>query len=306
MTGASGFIGQHLVSTLIKLGHQVRVLIRPEITFDSRIPPGCEQLAIDITDIQSLKAAVADANAVIYCAGSVRGRNPADFETANISGIHAMLGAMDEVVQPPPLLLISSLAASRPQLSYYAHSKFMGEQLLLDKPLIPWTILRPPAVYGAGDREMMPVLKMIKRGLLARVGPAGQKLSLLHVDDLVSAITFWLSATDSCLHKTYSIDDGTLGGYSWDAIGEAVNGGSYRTLQLPPFLLNTTARINLLLSSLLGYKPMLTPGKVRELRQPDWIGDNREFSETTGWQPRLDLRQGAKQLFADKSNSSLQ
>jgi len=182
-------------------------------------------------------------------------------------------------------------------LSDYAHSKFEGEQLLHRKPVLPWTILRPPAVYGPGDQEMLPLLKMIRRGLLTHVGPTGQRLSLLHVDDLASAVVSWLSAPQQCMHKTFAIDDGTPGGYSWQAIGEAVSDGNFRKLKVPQFLLEMTARTNLLTSAILGYKPMLTPGKVRELLQPDWLCDNQEFTHATGWKPRLDLKQGAKQLL---------
>lgn len=267
---------------------------------------GCEQVPVNLTDVDKLSGIVAESSAVVYCAGSVRGRHPADFETANIKGVMAMLDAMEQVHsssgKTPPMLLLSSLAASRPQLSDYACSKYEGEQLLRGKPLLPWTILRPPAVYGPGDREMMPLLKMIRRGLLAHPGPRDQRLSLLHVDDLTNAIVSWLSASQGCLHKSYAIDDGTTGGYSWEAIGEAVSDGKFRMLAVPRLLLDITARTNLLFASLLGYKPMLTPGKVRELVQPDWLCDNSKFTDATGWKPKLDLKRGAQLLFKVENN----
>ena len=163
---------------------------------------------------------------------------------------------------------------------------------------MPWTILRPPAVYGPGDREMLPILKLARRGLLAHTGPRDQRLSLLHVDDLAGACAAWLSLPQQCLHKTYSIDDGTLGGYDWRAIAEAVCEKEVRMLSLPRVLLDFSARVNLLLSSLLGYAPMLTPGKVRELVQAEWLCDNGAFTRATGWKPRMDLKRGAEQLFA--------
>ena len=85
------------------------------------------------------------------------------------------------------MLLLSSLAASKPDVSDYANSKYLGEQLLTAATGLLWTVLRPPAVYGPGDKEMLPVLKMARRGLLAHAGPRDQRLSLIHVDDLVSA-----------------------------------------------------------------------------------------------------------------------
>jgi len=301
ITGATGFIGQRLVSTLLEQGRRVRVMVRPEKAPDNRIPEGCEQVPVDLTDVDKLSGILAESNAVIYCAGSVRGRKPADFATANIKGVKAMTDALEQVHYSsgiaPPLLLLSSLAASRPTVSDYARSKHEAEQLLQGKPLLPWTILRPPAVYGPGDREMLPVLKMIRQGLLAHAGQRDQRLSLLHVDDLANAIVSWLSVAQKCSNKTYAIDDGTAGGYSWEAIGEAVNDGNFRRLAIPRLLLDITARTNLLFASVLGYKPMLTPGKVRELVQPDWLCDNSEFTAATGWKPQLDLKQGVQQLF---------
>ncbi len=298
ITGATGFIGQRLTRTLQATGHLVRALVRPEHYPDERVPAVCEQVAADLTDADSMAEAIAGSTAVVYCAGSVRGRGPVDFLTANIVGIQVMLDALERLPETPPLLLISSLAACRPELSDYARSKHAGEKLLLSRRSVPWSILRPPAVYGPGDREMLSLLKMARRGLLAHAGPADQRLSLLHVDDLINAIIAWLSASHSCLHKTYAIDDGRPGGYDWAAIGDVISGGKCHTLVVPRPLLAITARINLLTSYLLRYQPMITPGKVKELIQQDWLcSDNIEYTAATGWQPEMDLHAGIVQLF---------
>jgi len=110
-------------------------------------------------------------------------------------------------------------------------------------------------------------------------------------------VTAWLAVTQPSRNKTYAIDDGTTGGYDWQAIGEAVSDGRVRMLKVPRLLLEGTARANLLLSSLFGYSPMLTPGKVRELVQPEWLCDNRDFAAVSGWKPGFNLKQGAQQLF---------
>lgn len=272
-------------------------MVRPGKVADNRLPTTCEQLPVGLTDVDGLAGIVADCDAVIYCAGSVRGRSPDDFSNANIDGVRAMLDALERVSGSPPLLLVSSLAASRPQLSDYSFSKQAGEQLLLDKLSLAWTILRPPAVYGPGDKEMLTVLKTVRRGLLVHAGPKDQRLSFLHVDDLAQAVLAWLASWQQCLHKTYAIDDGRPGGYDWPAIGAAVCEGKYRSLNLPRILLDIAARSNLMAAKLAGYQPMLTPGKVRELVQADWLGDNSEFTVDTGWKPELDLHTGAQQLF---------
>jgi len=301
ITGATGFIGRRLVAGLLQRGIHVRAMIRPGKISDDRLPDACEQVPGELTDADALAKAVAGCSAVVYCAGSVRGRNAADFTAANVKGVQAMLKALRGTREPPSLLLISSLAASRPELSDYSRSKREGEEVLKGSSGLPWTIIRPPAVYGPGDREMLPVLKMARRGLLAHAGPADQKLSLLHVDDLVEAVACWLAAPNECLRQTYAIDDGTPGGYDWKAIGEAVSEGRFRMVGVPRFLLQGAGRLNMLLSTVFGYAPMLSPGKVRELVQPEWLCDNAAFTKATGWQPRLNLRRGAQKLFQSDS-----
>lgn len=304
ITGATGFIGRRIVSVLPERGFTARALIRPGKTSDARLPAECEQVPANLTDVEALAGAVAGCGAVVYCAGSVRGRTFADFATANVAGVKAMLEVLEHSEKKPPLLLISSLAASRPELSDYSSSKRAGEKALQEHPNLAWTVLRPPAVYGPGDREMLPVFKMIRRGLLFSAGPAGQRLSLLHVDDLADAVTSWLAAPQRCLHETYAIDDGTPGGYSWPAMGEAVSETRVRLLPVPRFLLNGAAHLNLLASGLFAYAPMLTPGKVRELVQQEWLCDNREFTVATGWRPKLDLKRGVRGLFKSKNGIS--
>jgi len=275
-------------------------MIRPDRQRDQRLPPGCQQIPVDLTDIEKLTDIVSTSSAIIDCVGSVRGRSAGDFASANINGVSAMAQALEESNSKQPLLLLSSLAASQPQLSDYANSKRAGEKVLLGKPSLSWTILRPPAVYGPGDREMLPLLKLIRRGYVVHPGPREQRLSLLHVDDLVCAVESWLAVPQRCLCKTYAIDDGNPGGYDWEGIASAVSERQAHLVRLPRFLLNITARANLLLSSLFGYLPMLTPGKARELAHSQWLCDNQAFTADTAWRPRLDLRLGVQQMFAPK------
>jgi len=303
ITGATGFIGQNLATGLLTSGHRVRVLIRPGLQSDVRVPDGCEQIPANLLDTEKLAEIVAATDAVIYCAGSVRGRSAADFAAANVGGVEAMTQALEESGNPPPLLLISSLAASRPQLSHYACSKFKGEQVLTAQRNLPWTILRPPAVYGPGDKEMLPLLQWIRRGYVVHPGPREQRLSLLYVDDLVRAIEAWLAKPQNVVHSIFSIDDGTPGGYDWPEIAEAVSEQPARLVRIPRGVLNPVAVLNLSLSYVFRYAPMLTPGKVQELLQPDWLCDNSEFVGATGWRPKVNLTEGARRLFAAESNT---
>lgn len=301
VTGATGFIGRHIVAALLAQGQAVTALIRPEKTSDARLPKACIQIPASITDFEQLKRLVSACTAVVYCAGSVRGGQLKDFQAANVDGLKTLLQALGDSGTRPPLLLISSLAASRPGLSDYSRSKFNGEQCLNSISDLPWTIFRPPAVYGPGDKEMLPILNLAGKGWVLNAGPRSQRVSLLHVEDLARAVLAWLAKPEPCEHQTYAIDDGTENGYSWPAIAEAAGAVRYRRLSLPGWLLASAAQMNLWLAKMFAYAPMFTPGKVRELTQDEWVcEDNTRFEAATGWRPTLDLKTGIKGLLPAK------
>jgi len=292
LTGATGFIGRGIQLALLDAGVPLRILMRPGSRRRQHADDRCEVFENALSDTSGLSRAVTAVSAIVYCAGSVRGRTLDDFMPANVTGLRAIVQAQADHAPETPILLISSLAASRPQISDYARSKFLSEEIVRQSSVSPWTILRPPAVYGPGDTEMLPVLRMVRRGLIFRPGPENQRLSLLYVDDLATAVLAWLRSWPTCNHGTYSIDDGHKGGYDWPAIAQASGRQRFLVIGIPYRLLAGIAAINLFVSGMIGYAPMLTPGKVRELTQMDWLCDNTAFSEATGWQPRTDLVRG--------------
>jgi len=292
LTGATGFIGRRIQQELLNAGIPVRSLVRPGSLNRHHADSRCEVLESTFSDSEGMSRAVHAVSAIIYCAGNVRGKDLNDFLPANVTGVKAILQALSSQASGAPILLISSLAASRPEISDYAQSKYLSEEIVRQTADVPWTILRPPAVYGPGDKEMLPVLKMARRGLIFRAGPENQRLSLLYADDLAAAILAWLRCWPECASQTYCIDDGRPGGYDWPSIAQASGRAQFRIIGIPYPLLAGIARANLFLSKLLGYAPMLTPGKIRELTQTDWLCDNTAFNRATGWQPQTDLVRG--------------
>lgn len=300
LTGATGFIGQQLQQRLLADGYRVRALVRPDSPNPDRLQPGCQAASVYLNDRDALRDALTDVSAVVYCAGSVRGRGPEDFAAANVDGLRHLAAVLSSLSAPPAVLLISSLAASRPEVSNYAASKAAGERVLGEHENLAWTILRPPAVYGPGDKEMSPILAWLRRGIAFVPGPPGQRISLLHVEDLTAAVVAWLRAGTACRHQVYSLDDGHPGGYDWPGMARAVGAGRVRQLRVPAMLLRLAGSVNWGLSRLLGYAPMLTPGKVRELTQESWVCDNEAFTRATGWTPVVDLGEGARRMFGAK------
>lgn len=275
----------------------VLAVVRPSSKHKNALLQGVETVFCDLSDTVQLVKAIERCGAVIHCAGSVRGRNLEDFRPANIAGVRAVVDAMNQANTRIPLLLISSLAATRPHVSDYANSKFLGERELIEHARFPWAIIRPPAVYGPGDKEMRPVLRLARKGLVTPAGPRDQKLSLVHVKDVATAVVACLKNLEACDGKTFTLDDGHEGGYDWEEIAQACSTGRHFRLNVPGWLLFGYGHVNLALSRILGYVPMLTPGKARELTQTDWVCNNTALNQATGWSPEIDLRQGVYSLF---------
>ncbi len=302
LTGATGFVGHRLQNHLLGNGYQVRALLRHGSARAGRLDARVERVEGALDNPQALARGLAGTRAVIHCAGVVRGRDWDDFAGVNVEGVRSLANAMKRLSSPPALLHVSSLAATHPELSSYARSKREGERLLEDYSELLWTVLRPPALYGPGDVELRPLLGLVRRGVVPVAGGEhGQRLSLMHVDDLCTAVLAWLKAPARHRHYCYEIDDGHPRGYSYPEIVEAICTQPLFSkpliIPLPIALLMGVARVNEALSALLGRAPMLSRGKVREFTHSDWVCDNTAFSGTSGWRPAIRLAEGVARLF---------
>lgn len=235
---------------------------------------------------------------MVHSAGAVRGNSQADFDRVNVAGTDALLQAVAAQQRPPLVLLLSSLAAREPQLSWYAHSKRAGEQVLGQYSGLDRIILRPPAVYGPGDQEMKPIFEWMQRGIALVPGSPDARTSLIHVADLVDAIIACLRS-EGALQQTFTLCDGKEQGYSWRdmaAICAQHFSRPVRLWEVPRWLLDAVAASISRIASVTGKPPMLTPPKLRELRHPDWVVDNEAITLATGWTPKIGLREGLAQL----------
>ena len=276
MTGSTGFIGKNIVEGLLNQGHLVVSIIREENK--KKIFESDRNHSFIVSSISkftsSLVKAFSEADIIIHCAGSVRGRGPGDFQTANIDAIQNFINLAKKFTTKPRFILISSMAARQPNLSDYSFSKWKGEQVLRNS-LFKWVIVRPTAVYGPGDKALTPLLKMIARGICPNIFRSFQKLSILHVDDLALDIVEVVQNFEKYRFKTFEIHDGKANGYKWSEIIKVLRGKKRLVMiPIPIKVLKLIATINCYLSVIVGYKPMLTLGKVKELHHPDWRCDN--------------------------------
>ena len=299
VTGATGFIGATICRVLHEAGFAVRILVRSlrrAQTLGERVDQIVEG---DLHDRQALGKLVDGAFAVVHCAGVVRGARQTDFDRVNVQGLENLVAVMS-AARPDGarrLLSLSSLAAREPALSFYANSKYRGEQVLVSQAsALHWLALRPPAVYGPGDRELLPLFRLMSRGIAPVPGSPQARFSMIYVDDIAGLVLAWLrhAAPPS---GVFALDDGTPGGYSWQDVAEAVARlcqRPVRVVRLPAAFLSLPAWVNRSLARTFGYAPMLTPEKLRELRHPDWVCNNRALQQVLDWRPRYRLEAGLR------------
>jgi 2-alkyl-3-oxoalkanoate reductase len=305
LTGATGFIGQHVHRALLNEGHDVVAVVRPERR-DVPLDPRCTVIRANLLDRSAMAAALEQVTAVVAIAGAVRGSTVDDFRKVNTEAIGVLRDVLHTHHAPVPLLLMSSIAASVPALSDYSASKRAGEDLITQSDVIPWCVLRPPAVYGPGEKDLRPLLAWLARGLIIVPGNPRQRISFIHVADLTAACLSWLEHHGMLSGRRFTIDDGQPGGYDWPSIEAAVCKRVWLRVVLPPTLLKTLGAMNGWVADLLGKPPMLSPGKVREMMNDRWVntGDtegNPELTAATGWQPRWTLRTGVAETLKSRS-----
>ena len=308
ITGATGFIGRRFLTHLdgrnlrlrLHARHPLQLLDATRGAAAAAQVAGIEPPVVVGGDLHARSTwheLLDGADLAVHLAGAVRGRNPRDFAV----NTGAVVALRDAALAEPRLriVLVSSLAARQPQLSAYAESKRAGERLLQAEPGLDWTILRPPAVYGPGDRELAPLLNLWAKGFGVCPGDRAARMSLLHVDDLCGALLATLRAPGARGH-VLEPDDGKAGGYAWREVMEVVSnitGQPIRPLRLPRAVLELAGHLVVIASAVRGDAPMLTPGKVRELTHRDWVSQGDVARRLLGWQPAIDLRAGLTPLL---------
>jgi uncharacterized protein YbjT (DUF2867 family) len=283
ITGATGFVGGRLLELALAQGHRVRALTRrPQPERD-----GVTWVDGSLDDPDRLLELAKGAESVIHVAGVINAPDSAGFEAGNITGTGAMLEAA-QGAGVKRFVHVSSLAAREPKLSIYGATKAGSEALVGNSPLSS-AIIRPPAVYGPGDKEMLELFKMAKRGFVL-LPPAG-RLSLIHVDDL-GRLMLALAEPSAPKGLLVEPDDGRHRGWSHEEFGMALGRALERrvvTLSTPRPILNLCARIDRLAR---GDGAKLTADRVAYFCHPDWMVDPGRGAPEALWTPDVDTQQG--------------
>ena len=248
---------------------------------------GVEWIDGALDNRESLERLVQGADAVIHVAGVINAPHAAAFEAGNVAGTAAMLAAAEQA-KVKRFVHVSSLAAREPGLSLYGASKARSEGLVEDSPLST-AIVRPPAVFGPGDREMLELFKMAARGLVLL--PPHGRLSVIHVDDLARLL---LALIDPECPPSLLIepDDGRAEGWTHEEFGQALGravGRRVVTLSMPRSILRLGARIDGLLR---GPAAKLTADRAAYFCHPDWIVEPSRGAPEALWRPTIDTNEG--------------
>ena len=284
ITGGTGFVGRHLITLALAKKHEVRALARsPQSAIQ-----GVEWIEGATDPARNLDRLVEGVDAVIHVAGAINAPDRAAFAACNIEGTVAMLAAAHNA-GVTRFVHVSSLAAREPALSDYGWSKAEAERRVESSGL-DWTIVRPPAVYGPGDREMLELFRMAARGFMV-VPPEG-RVSVIEVGDLCRLLL--ACARQEGLRKVYEIDDGTARGLTHRelalALGEAV-GKRVSVVRAPGFLLRGASLVDSLVR---GKKARLTPDRVRYFCHPDWVARRSMAPPVRLWKPKVTTIEGLR------------
>ena len=285
VTGGTGFVGTHLLNLALEQGYDVRALTR------GWKPPEDEIAWVDgaLDRPESLVKLCTGADAVVHVAGVINARNRAGFEAVNVGGTANLIDAARKA-GVRRFVHISSLAAREPELSAYGWSKAKSERLVAASGL-DWTIIRPPAVYGPGDRETLELFKMARRGVVA-LPPKG-RFSVLHVEDLCRLILAVLDEPDSWA-ETYEPDDAREGGWDHHHFARTLGrlyGRRALTLSMPKPVLRVASGFDRLLRR---GRAKLTPDRVGYFCHPDWVATADRRPPPRLWTPEVKTPAGLK------------
>jgi nucleoside-diphosphate-sugar epimerase len=311
VTGATGFVGSHLVEALLQKGHCVTCLVRNTAKAGALQKLPVQLVIGDLADPAAIRKAAGAVHTVYHVAAVLKAAGRDHYFEVNQLGTRRLLEILAEV--NPCLnrfVHISSLAAVGPSvdgrglteeerphpISWYGESKLESElEALRYARIFPVTILRPSAVYGPGDSETLLIFRMIKHGCLFTPGRFARRFSLIHVDDLVAAI---IEAGKRSVPsgEIFFISRHEI--YSWEDVGRSIAralGTRYRQIAIPLWMAVTAGSAGDLWARISGRPATINRQKVRELIEPFWLCDSSKARAMLGFSPTIDLDTGIRQ-----------
>ena len=307
VTGGTGFIGPHLIVALVGQGFIPRALVRPTSNIAQLSALGIEYFVGGLDDPDVLARAVSGVELVIHLAAVTRARSEQEYYSVNAEGTRNLVNAV-RTTQPRPkrLIYVSSLAAAGPAvdgmpvsvhdaprpITAYGRSKLMGEAACLAAASeMEVVILRPPAVYGPGDRDLFRCFQMATHGILpVPTGPT-RWIQFIHVHDLINALLCAVTATHA--GGVYHVAEPQP--YAWgeitDWLAKAV-GRQVWAVRVPPWGIRAAAAVSEFGAAMIGRATIFNREKAEELLAPGWLCETEAVKRDLGFEVRIPLPQG--------------
>ena len=310
VTGATGFVGSHLVERLLAAGMDVACLMRPSSNPAALAGMAVERRVAVLEDPAALAKAAAGVDYIFHAAGLTRGRNLAQYMSVNADGTRRLLeAALAENADLRRFVYVSSLAAAGPAQSPeppdesatphpsddYGESKLAGERIVLEHAdRLPVTIVRPPAVYGPRDTNFLPLFRAAAR--LRRVpviGKPSKQVAFVHAADLAEGLRLAALSPDA-VGRTYYIASGI---HTTSEVVQAVCAALNippRMLRVPTLLARLIGEIGQFKWALTGRPQIISRRKVRDMLQPWWTCSWNRARTELGYREAVGLQEGMR------------
>ena len=313
VTGATGFVGSHLVDRLLERGRTVRCLVRRSSNLRYLKDPRIEFAYGGLDDATDWDAAFENVGTIYHVAGMTFARRAREYFEVNHRGTESILAAaLKRRAGIKRFVLISSLAAIGPSrdgepvdeetsatpITPYGKSKLMGEEALhAVGDLLPSTIVRPPAVYGPRDYALLEFFKAIRRGTMPMIGRYDKRLSLVHARDLVNGIIL-AGESERSIGRTYFVSSEEV--YSMRALAESIAelfGRRARSLAIPRPLAYGVALAAEAFAAVTRKPPVINRDKVRELSERCWGCSIERAKQELGYRPQIPILEGFQETI---------
>jgi nucleoside-diphosphate-sugar epimerase len=307
VTGASGFVGSHVVDALLRRGARVRCLLRATSSRRWLAGKELEFVEGDVCAPETLDAAVQGVDWIVHAAGLTHARNAAEFHRANVDGTENILAAaLRSDPKPRRFLYISSQAAAGPSLddgpvtedleprpvSAYGNTKLAGEMLVMRAAdRLPVVTIRPPTVYGPRETSLLKYFRAVKSHLRPELG-GPREFSVVHAEDHARAAYECLTQ-EAAVGQIFFVagPDYTSFQEMGDLIQRAMGTWAVR-VPVPSPALQAVALVGEMLGAITGRSPFFSREKFREITAGPWTVSSRKIQRTLGWAPEVSLEQG--------------
>lgn len=297
ITGATGFIGGHLVERLVADGHEVRALVRTPAKATRLRALGVTMIPGDLSFFASPDRPLEEVDVVVHLAGVVTARDPDQYQAINFTAVVDLMRWLErQRWRPRRLLFASSLAAAGPSpadrpwteadpvapIDPYGEAKARAESALGDATF-PVTCFRPPIVLGPGDVSFLTLFKAAQWGVGLKVAGPAQRLSWIYVDDLVNALVT-LAKDERTGSFTYFVTSENVidTDQLWDTLG-AILGRRVLVLPVPGPLLSLVATVASVVAPWLGLHNQLDHKQVAQMRAPSFVCTSAALTRDLGW-----------------------